>query len=995
VSFVISALGLVDLDGGTDFMSEQALWPMAVEEMPPGAILDLAMPKPRGEILIAGKARAPDGRPVEAMPVDVQVGGFAKRVVAFGDRFWRPTSQGIVFEAPKPFVEMPLVLERAFGGPGHPTNPNGLGYGAGRLLASGQPVPLPNIEDARRLIRNVDDSPIPVRLGPIDPASPERLRYAGTYDRTWLQKDHPGLPADVDPRLFLVAPEDQQIDGYFQGNEPFRIAGFSSSKQELIGRLPGLRVRAFVERTSPPAGIYEVDMKIDTVWVFGSAEKAVLIYRGAIVLADIDAKDAATVMLAYEHADAEPRPQAHYLEQIRLRNDKDQAIKYVLADQYLRPPRDPAEEDRRRQARIAYNRKMAERFREAQQLNYRLLADKHGLPPVPMPAMEMPDLPVLVPTPEEIESGELDLAEFIDSAFRFLDEQRAFAEAKRSEYAPALEHAQALARGQGAAALDGLIASLPPEARGTLEALKARFEEPVAHTPEGAPIASIADLLDGVAATPDDETRYREAAGRFLNAPEASPFASARDAVAQLDYEAPPIAAQARPGEQSFSDMIAALTAGPDGRPLPEAVSGGTEAAVKAAEDRLRAGFPDLPVPEGVSPIQALLDRIGAPPAAAAQSADELRGSLGDRLDEAQVQYARGMVQARLMTPEALFPMEPMSPRVARRLGDLVQAERAAGRSLAGRDFAGADLSGEDLAGLDLSGALLEKANLSRTRLDGVSFSAASLAGANLFGAMARNIDFSGANLSQAVLRNADLSGARLQDVAVFNAQFDGADLDGAHLSRLRLMTCSARGTRFTRTTIRQTIFMQSPVDGAVFDGADLEECILLKCGGTGMSGVGVRMFRCLVILADAAGANFTGAILDTSSFVGPSQLADSMFDGARGFRTTFHGATLSRARFEAARMDEAVFSEGTLDDACFRLASLKGALFGAADLRGVDGFGCNLRGAQLRRADLSGASLRGANLYLCDLSDATLACCDLSGANLDKTHFRMPTDAT
>lgn len=138
------------------------------------------------EVILLGKAHAPEGRPVSSMTVRLTVGEVSRSIAVFGDRSWG--SDGWMGN-PEPFTEMPLVYERAFGGTAEvhldeattlqlqdPINPLGRGFDADTRaweVAGGIGVPkgypllavdraLPNLEDPDALIRSRQDAPDPV-----------------------------------------------------------------------------------------------------------------------------------------------------------------------------------------------------------------------------------------------------------------------------------------------------------------------------------------------------------------------------------------------------------------------------------------------------------------------------------------------------------------------------------------------------------------------------------------------------------------------------------------------------------------------------------------------------------------------------------------------------------------------------------------------------------------------------------------------------------------
>lgn len=191
---------------------------------------ELALHKPRCDLLVEGTARAPEGRPVAQLEVGVACGPVRKLVEVVGDRVWRQAGATLGPSSPEPFTAMPVILERAFGGvddadPGepqplaYPDNPLGRGWhrvkNQGRILGR----PLPNLERPGEPVAVPWGSYAPVGLGILPRSFPGRLRFAGTYDQRWLDEVFPFLPADFDSRYHQAAPADQQLPWPAGGEE--------------------------------------------------------------------------------------------------------------------------------------------------------------------------------------------------------------------------------------------------------------------------------------------------------------------------------------------------------------------------------------------------------------------------------------------------------------------------------------------------------------------------------------------------------------------------------------------------------------------------------------------------------------------------------------------------------------------------------------------------------------------------------------------------------
>ncbi len=192
---------------------------------------DLVLTKTATDVVVVGHAYAPNGRSTTQMDVGFAVGPVRKIVRVFGDRVWSATG----ISSPRPFEQMPIVYERAFGGADpksqHPDrdwewrNPVGTGFLAARDHATG--VALPNLEYPSELIGSWNARPRPAGFGPIPGHWQPRAGYAGTYDDAWMNERQPLLPKDFDDRFFQTVPADQQPPGFLRGGEPVVLSGLT------------------------------------------------------------------------------------------------------------------------------------------------------------------------------------------------------------------------------------------------------------------------------------------------------------------------------------------------------------------------------------------------------------------------------------------------------------------------------------------------------------------------------------------------------------------------------------------------------------------------------------------------------------------------------------------------------------------------------------------------------------------------------------------------
>lgn len=230
---VVKATFAVDGDGRTDVAEEQPL-PVRIPEYFGEAghssvklESDFVLTKTTTDILLLGRAHAPNGRLVRQVNVGLRVGDLRKTLCVFGDRTWGALGPS----EPEPFATMPLVYERGFGGvddaSAHPDrdwdwrNPVGRGYAVRSAHLKGKS--LPNIEAPDRLIRSAGDRPAPAGFGVVASHWQPRAALAGTYGAQWEATRQPLLPSDCDDRFFQCAPVDQQAAGFLVGGEPVEI----------------------------------------------------------------------------------------------------------------------------------------------------------------------------------------------------------------------------------------------------------------------------------------------------------------------------------------------------------------------------------------------------------------------------------------------------------------------------------------------------------------------------------------------------------------------------------------------------------------------------------------------------------------------------------------------------------------------------------------------------------------------------------------------------
>ena len=240
---------------------------------------DFGLLKPATDIIVQGSALAPDDRPVQAMDVSIQVGEVYKRVTVQGDRYW----QGDRITPAEPFVSMPMVYERAFGGRVaiNEYNPVGVGMAASYAgaMVPGE-IPLPNLEDPDHLIQKRSDRPLPAAFGAVPAHWEPRLSLAGTYDKAWLSHRAPWLPDDFNPFWLNCGSRGLVCSSHLMGGEAVVVSGMHP-QGEIQAVIPHLPLQAVI---SMSRSRHLCPLHIDTVFLEPNDLRITLILRGQFPL---------------------------------------------------------------------------------------------------------------------------------------------------------------------------------------------------------------------------------------------------------------------------------------------------------------------------------------------------------------------------------------------------------------------------------------------------------------------------------------------------------------------------------------------------------------------------------------------------------------------------------------------------------------------------------------------------------------------------------------
>lgn len=745
-SLTIVVKGTFDLVPGEPArMSDEQVAPTGDEpfedEGEPGESLryesDFAYFKPSADLLLVGKAHAPEGDPVPHLRVGFRVGSRGKFLSVFGDRWWGGDGIRPGATQPAPFATMSLRYENAFGGPSFRPNPVGKGFSRVASEWGYDVWPLPNLEDPGDLVDSPGAVRFPAGFGPLNRTWEWRFGKVGRYTGPWLQTRWPWLAEDFDWSYFNAAPPDMQVDGYLRGDEEIVLDNLDPHLPHLSARLPGIRVRCFLSDDSEgalepaerdrgddspvPAGgtasepppetrFREVEMNLDTLWVDAEERKLVLVWRGvADVASPEDHEELRHLLIVSEELTSAPRPAAVY----RAELDEEEGEPVDEGElPGAKEPSGPSEggpTDEEMEAEVTAS---------VEEMNAELAAA--GLPPVEYSADPPPPPP---PSPEA------------DAASQALME----------DYGIEAEAEPDLPSG--------------PLSRSDAEA---RLQEGESLSEEDLTGAD----LSGMDLTGVDLSGALLAGAVLLRT-----VLDRADLTGANLEEADLTGALLREANLTGTDLTRAVVVEADlsMAVLRDAVLGGAD---------LRASRLDRAQAQGAALPGANLDDTSA--VGSQLSGADLTGATLRRANLRSADLSEACLEG-AVAEKADFSEGVLAELQASEGADFTNAlfrdARAPESIWSGSRLVGADLSFSVLEGADFTEAVLDGASLVGTdlrfaRLVKASLVQARMVGCNLFEA----------SVEKAVLDDADLSGASLYGAEVLDARWDGARLDGANL---------------------------------------------------------------------------------------------------------------------------------------------------------------------------------------------------------------------
>ncbi len=849
--FSMSVLAGFSLEPADRLLEESDMWDRLVSALPRGQVLDLSMPKPGGEVLALGKCFAPKGRETRAATAFFSVGRLEKRVEVFGNRYFKLGRIKTGYIKPQPFLVMDLVWENAFGGPEYGENPVGKGMVPVISEKGNRLLPLPNIEDPGNLMVFPDDRPKPVGVGPMGLDWPVKLKNLGKFDRTWFMERWPGLPDDFNFEYFNLAPRDQRIEGYFQGDEMVLIRGMHPDKHEILTRLPGLRCRAFISRQkNDDQEFLEIHNHLDTVYLIPHLNTGLIIWHGTAPVQDDEAGDVDYVAAYCESLSESPKPWDYYLQKI-------------MAPEVEESP----EEE--------------EVLPEAPETEEPIEAPE----PAPKPPLEMKGAPAVLAALEGIiTQRQAKLKEgFKDLGF----EPDKLKSPPAPELEPAAKETVELSPQEKLAKLERSIAEREEKHQ---QALKELGIEPDPITAEKELAPPEVPVKPKTSAVQDGQAFIDSLKGTGVATPETL------DEIQKLldEHKALPL---------ELAGLLAAAKISKPETPVEQPVEEPSASKTYTREEVL-AGYAEGQSFAGSDLTGLNLSECDLPDI-------DLRGAVLEKVDFSRTNLSRAKLVGTVLTGANLTEANLIQGQLSRTNASraILTGSDMSRADMTESDFTGADLTRAKLVEADLSGGIFNEALLTNADCTALLASKAGFENADLNDAVFVRADLTEADMSGARMENTILSHAKARDLRLNGVQGQGVHFESADLSKSRAgEQASFRQGRFGRANFEGASWDDTDLTEADFSRADMKKAQLNKCRS-----VRANLFAVNAKNADLSKSDFTDAKMPACNLMGGSlrktRLIGADIQGANLYGVDMYKSVLGETNIEEANTDRTLLS--------------------------------------------------------------------------------------
>lgn len=890
---------------------------------------DLGMPKPQGEYLVSGSYFSSENKPVTGDEVKVVLGNQKKNLYVFGNRHW----QNSIPSKPDLLSELKLDYKYAFGGAKDLRNPIGIGF---------QDSQLPCIEYPHTIITSQDDRPEPAGFAPVDPSLLQRMQYSGTYGADYREKYFPGYPQDFDWRFFMTAPQDQWVNGYYRGDEPFALYNMHPEISCIQGALPNLVSRCFCLQSvnGKKTEFFELPMNLDTVWFFPGKMMGLLIWRATFEVHDDEASQITHLLAAYERKSDSQRSLDYYRAAIDRRITSNDSLLDGLNTEDL----------------IAINDKCA-----MEQLQENAFAKDDG-PSEFSKNLDAKDVKVNAQVNEYLENAKKQLNEKTAEIINLPPDTKKVIEEMLNPVQQSPQVVSDPDQIKMNAAIDELVPGLMDADPSKIELKKFSFDK-------------IDKVFEEINKFTDKKSKQAEAllkdatkAGAAdaisnLQFPDDFPPEIKQDVLKKIEALSNPVETVDEPAplprinRNQFGDALELLS--PESAGMMQHI-----AAMKSA------GVADDVISNLEKQITSLTD-TGSMTGGFEKTASDFR-----ELYAPVAHYLR----------DGLSPHKEKIEQITQQFLEKVKS----GEPVANGDWACIDLSFKKLDGIDFSGCFLEQVNFKGASLKAANFTDAIMCRAQLENANFTEAKFTRCNIGAVHAGKANFSSADMSDAILTNGDFTGAKLTRSNLTGAEIRETNFTSADLSGADIPAAMFINSTVEGVMFNGARMTKSVFMQCQLIDLNFSGADLSNSVWAETPLERVCFDNATMIQACFAATNPqlmpLKECSFAGAKLDKANFQGLLMKNANLKQASAENANFANADLSGADLSGINAPGAQFRKTILKDANLDRANLMNGSLAKAQLENASFNGANLFTVDFLRSNIVNTTFKNCNLDNT---------
>lgn len=949
-----------------DTRAEMEIW-RCIDRLAEAQIpLDEFAPKEKNEFFVEGRFYSPTGAPVRAGFVEVEVGEVCKRINVFGNRYWRDIGPlATTFTDPEPIDRVQIDWAFAYGGEGYPQNPIGKGF---LREEATDMLPLPNLEFDSEQIGDPDARPRPAAFLPLAQDHPDRIKFAGTYGKNYVEEYFPGYPGDFNVEFFNRAPRGQRVTQALTANTRFSLTNLHPSRSKLEGYVPNFVARVFFDESYENHREFnELELSADTVWFFPEKEIGVLIFHGSRKTDFHDTKNIDNVVVGYERLNQPRRSKAHYAEALKNRSgDRMIELNYLFSGADLIPENektllalfDQDEDERLRMFGV-------DRASEAAKKKAREELDR----------VEKEIKEIEGNIAQQNEDIQKEMQPTVDGLKATVEDLRGVVKGEQPKTLSDAEKKMA----------DGFARMTPRRDDGSFDL-------------EKLDLTAASDVIDASKDVEFPEVPdFEVAARRQLAGAEEELMKTLEKASPEVREKA---LAQFEEVKQEFNKELSNLPKAPYPRPPGQATLDSLGASldpetVETVNAKLDKGFSDASqelrdkvgdaaeemTSDARSRVEEVKKGLSSPPEEGVKFVDDLREQLAPLAAEGDVAWHEGYVSYAHKLQGFVPPKPPDNEKFKSIFigsTDDLQTERV--------DFAGCSVANLLVANKSFFASYFESATFRRIQFVGISFVQAVFAHGIWEECVFHDCSFEKTNLGGMRIENSEFLNCKFKESVLTDTLFSGCKFEQCEFEHILSEAMTWSDSSITNCQLMGTMFLESSFSKLTVKGSRLER--FCARGGLWRE---IDLFECTVFMTmwieiKMSMSSFRHSTLHRVLFQKDCTVERADFSDSKLLLVNMSGLDLSSSVFQKTQGELCDFSESAITESAWIDVNLDNCRFAYSRLSDSEFNGVRFIDANMQDADLRGSKFSNCNLFSADLLHARIGDAHFSECELGRT---------